>query len=176
MTDYTSIADSQIDPKAPVTSELMTALRDNPIAIAEGAAGAPKIADKVIYEDTAVSSWVTVTGLGDFSGCFVDTYYSITAQAQGAEYFNFEVSDDGSTWYGTTTLSSVTGALDESRSTSGFIRIFFDFSSGALKYVGSSGVGGETTVSGSSLSITAIRFSKDNTTKVMVQPQGGLAP
>lgn len=71
MTDYTSIADSQIDPKAPVTSELMTALRDNPIAIAEGAAGAPKIADKVIYEDTVVSSWVTVTGLGDFSGCLL---------------------------------------------------------------------------------------------------------
>lgn len=176
MTDYTSIADSQIDPKAPVTSELMTALRDNPIAIAEGAAGAPKIADKVIYEDTAVSSWVTVTGLGDFSGCFVDLYFSITAQPEGIKYLDFEVSDDGSTWYGTTTLSSITGLIDQSRSKSGTIRLFFDFSSGALKYVGSSGEGEATTVSGSSLSITAIRFSRDNATKVMVQPQGGLAP
>lgn len=43
MADWTTIADSQVDPKAPVTSELMAALRDNPIAIAEGATGAPRI-------------------------------------------------------------------------------------------------------------------------------------
>lgn len=175
MTDYTSIADSQIDPKAPVTSELMTALRDNPIAIAEGAAGAPKIADKVIYEDTVVSSWVTVTGLGDFSGCFVDLYFSISAGPESTTDFDFEVSDDGSTWYGTTTLSSVSGDIDTSRSKSGFIRLFFDFSSGALKWVGTDG-GFEATVTGASSSITAIRFSRDNATEVMVQPQGGLAP
>lgn len=43
MTDYTSIADSQTAPLSPVTSELMTALRDNPLAIAEGAVGAPNL-------------------------------------------------------------------------------------------------------------------------------------
>lgn len=43
MADWTTITDSQVDPNAPVTSELMSALRDNPVAIAEGAAGAPKI-------------------------------------------------------------------------------------------------------------------------------------
>lgn len=43
MTDWTTITDSQVDPKAPVTSELMTALRDNPSALAEGATGAPRI-------------------------------------------------------------------------------------------------------------------------------------
>ena len=44
MADYISILNSQIEPKAPVTSELMFQLRDNPIATAEGAIGAPRIA------------------------------------------------------------------------------------------------------------------------------------
>lgn len=43
MTDWTTITDSQVDPKAPVTSELMTALRDNPAALAERATGAPYV-------------------------------------------------------------------------------------------------------------------------------------
>jgi hypothetical protein len=43
MADYTTITDAQVDPEAPITSELMSALRDNPIAIAEGAVGAPRI-------------------------------------------------------------------------------------------------------------------------------------
>lgn len=48
MTDYTSIADSQVEPLSPVTSELMTALRDNPLAIAEGSIGAPRMVLKSI--------------------------------------------------------------------------------------------------------------------------------
>lgn len=43
MTTYTAIPDSDIDPDSPVTSSLMTLLRDNPIAITEGSAGAPNI-------------------------------------------------------------------------------------------------------------------------------------
>lgn len=40
---WTTIADETIDPGAPGTNELFTALRDNPGAIAEGASGAPRI-------------------------------------------------------------------------------------------------------------------------------------
>lgn len=43
MTDYTTITDAQVDPEAPITSELVTALRNNPLAIIEGAAAAPRI-------------------------------------------------------------------------------------------------------------------------------------
>lgn len=43
MTTYTTIPDGDIDQDSPVTQPLMTALRDNPIAIAEGASGAPRI-------------------------------------------------------------------------------------------------------------------------------------
>jgi len=44
MTTYTAIPDSDIDPESPATTTLMTRLRDNPLAIAEGDASAPPIA------------------------------------------------------------------------------------------------------------------------------------
>lgn len=43
MPDFTNITNASIAPDAPVTAELMTALRDNPLAIAEGADGAPRL-------------------------------------------------------------------------------------------------------------------------------------
>lgn len=43
MTSYIAITNSEVQPEAPITSELMTKLRDNPIAISEGATGAPPI-------------------------------------------------------------------------------------------------------------------------------------
>lgn len=42
MADWPNITDVAVDPDAPVTSNLMYGLRDAPIAIAEGAAGAPR--------------------------------------------------------------------------------------------------------------------------------------
>ena len=43
MTTYTTIADADIDPESPGTTTLFTRLRDNPIAITEGASGAPNV-------------------------------------------------------------------------------------------------------------------------------------
>lgn len=43
MTTYTAIPNSDIDRDSPITEPLMTLLRDNPIAITEGATGAPRI-------------------------------------------------------------------------------------------------------------------------------------
>ena len=43
MTTYTSIPNGDVDPDSPLTTGLVTLLRDNPIATAEGAAGAPRI-------------------------------------------------------------------------------------------------------------------------------------
>ena len=43
MADYIGITEAQSNPFAPLTSELVKQLRDNPIAIAEGAAGAPRV-------------------------------------------------------------------------------------------------------------------------------------
>lgn len=43
MATYTTITDAEIEPEKPVTTSLMNRLRDNPLAIAEGASGAPRI-------------------------------------------------------------------------------------------------------------------------------------
>ena len=56
MATYTAIPDSAVDPDSPLTSELVTALRDNPIAIAEGAAGAPSLAEG--YANSAAAGGV----------------------------------------------------------------------------------------------------------------------
>ena len=56
MADYTDISDSAVDPDAPLTSELAYAWRDNPIAIAEGALGAPRIAIGALQRITAGDS------------------------------------------------------------------------------------------------------------------------
>lgn len=43
MADWTNITDTAVDPDAPLTSQLAYAWRDNPIAMGEGAAGAPYV-------------------------------------------------------------------------------------------------------------------------------------
>lgn len=53
MADYRTITDAEVDPDAPLTSSLGYAWRDNPIAIAEGATGAPRITQSAIMNPTA---------------------------------------------------------------------------------------------------------------------------
>ena len=76
MADWTVITDASLDPDAPLTSELAYAWRDNPIAIAEGAAGAPRILDAALgtTPTNAGRNWVaqrTVTasasGVGQYA-------------------------------------------------------------------------------------------------------------
>lgn len=56
MADWFSIPDTAVDPDAPLTSQLAYAWRDNCIAIAEGASGAPRI------QPAALGSWYTSLG------------------------------------------------------------------------------------------------------------------
>lgn len=56
MATYTPIPDGNLDADSPVRDVDMLALRDNPIAIAEGASGAPRI------EDAALDTTVTTLG------------------------------------------------------------------------------------------------------------------
>jgi len=55
-TSYTSIPNGDIDPDSPITTGLMTLLRDNPIAITEGASGAPSVARAALEAGT--KTWV----------------------------------------------------------------------------------------------------------------------
>ena len=49
---YSNIPDTEIEPGKPGSSGLFTKMRDNPEAIAAGAAGAPKIANAAFNDDT----------------------------------------------------------------------------------------------------------------------------
>ena len=56
MATWTTVPDASLEPGKPIRSIDALALRDNPVAIAEGASGAPKIAD------AALGSTVTSAG------------------------------------------------------------------------------------------------------------------
>jgi len=68
MTTYTSIPNSDIDQDSPVTQPLMTALRDNPIAITEGASGAPRIVAAAIEGGDVSTSGQVYVSDGDGTG------------------------------------------------------------------------------------------------------------
>ena len=55
MTTYSPIANGSVDAGSPVDESLVTALRDNPIAISEGSTGAPKI-QTAAYQDGSVTN------------------------------------------------------------------------------------------------------------------------
>lgn len=84
MADYIAQPDTAVDPDAPVTSDLMYALRDNPIAIAEGASGAPRIADAALGTSVTAAgrNWVAqrvVTSAGTAVGRYVMAMLSAPA-------------------------------------------------------------------------------------------------
>lgn len=105
MADWTNIVDSALDPDAPVTSELAYAWRDNPIAIAEGAVGAPRVTAQGI-KSIAVSQGATDTtpvvflGLGGLE--WFNLAYSVTLTGPSStSQFQISTSNNGgSTWSG----------------------------------------------------------------------------
>lgn len=76
MTDYTTVTDSEIDQDSPITQPLLTALRDNPIAITEGASGAPKIQEAAM-DSASVNQSALKTEVASASGS-LNTSQSIT--------------------------------------------------------------------------------------------------
>lgn len=55
---YRGIAGSETNPEAPVTTSLMKALAENPVAIAEGDAGAPRIRTSALVAPAAGSTTI----------------------------------------------------------------------------------------------------------------------
>lgn len=66
MTAYTTISNDQVDQDSPVTTPLLTALRDNPTAIAEGDAAAPRVKPVIFHvshrEASGSNGGTTVSG------------------------------------------------------------------------------------------------------------------
>lgn len=65
MTSYTAIAGTDIDVDSPVTTQLMTLLRDNPIAITEGSSGAPNIQTAAIAANAVTAAKIGSGAVGN---------------------------------------------------------------------------------------------------------------
>ncbi len=62
MAAWTTIPDSDLDPESPITTGLMQALRDNPVAIAGAVSGIPDVLldatlDKIRFKTIAIGDW-----------------------------------------------------------------------------------------------------------------------
>jgi len=82
MTDYNNIPQADIDTDSPIDESLLERMRDNPIAITEGAAGAPKIQTAAI-QDGAVTS-PKIPALAILTGKLADLAVTAGKIAAGA--------------------------------------------------------------------------------------------
>lgn len=92
MATWRTIADTEVDPDSPVTSELMTALRDNLAATAEGASGAPSVLPNIAANATAGAVGTYVFAIGSADKALGDTISGASLSPTSAAY---KVDDDG---------------------------------------------------------------------------------
>ena len=111
--DYIPVVDSSVDPDAPLTSDLMYRLRDNPIAIAEGAVNAPKVRSEGLNLTTAAGDRTsdgvifTLNGLDRVQTLMVNSYVALTFGSAGNANVRYRTSTNGgSTWSEYTTFDN----------------------------------------------------------------------
>ena len=103
MADWTTIPDSSIEPSKPIRSIDGLALRDNPVAIAEGAVGAPRIAAAALQTGTNERDWVlartsaadagavgTYAWLAQSSSTTTNLTAGTTYAGSGLRYFGYQ--------------------------------------------------------------------------------------
>ena len=160
MADWTTLPNTAVGVGGLPSGTTVTALRDNPIAIAEGAAGAPKIASHVFG---ARGPTLSFTDLDDFQGCWL----FVRLQDSNLRTLSIAYSTDNGASYSASTslggLQPFEGRL-----------VFFDFSSGDVYDPASDPV--IVNLSGASSAINAIRISSTANIGVTCIPQGGKAP
>lgn len=171
MTTYRTIADSEVEANAPVTEALVTALRDNVAATAEGATGAPKIASLALQPTTAVGDGATVTfsGLGSYGGAMIWANFRATSGDDGT----IEFSDDGTTFYGSTVVATLSGT-DRGSAT-----ISVDFSTRRLRAAVLTDQGAtqsvNTLVTGLTVACTHIRLGGSTDVSGLIMPLGAVS-
>ena len=154
MTTYTSIANNEIDADSPATDTLFTRLRDNPIAIAQGASGAPKIATQSAVSDFDITP-ADFNSLGAFGGAWFTINGSYDGAGGGPFALTITVTDDGGSTYKTPQTLFTTIA---SSPTDVLITGFVDFATGEVRAIAKN-VSVELTIAGSSSAVDGIRFS-----------------
>lgn len=123
MTAYTTVPNSDIDQDSPVSQPLMQALRDNPLAMFEGASGAPRLARQALgglfVGDIAstTTTWAGLTGLGAFTE--INLQFSSGPAGSSIAAHGVQIrftSDGGSTWGATQTLITHTPSIQSAQS------------------------------------------------------------
>lgn len=111
MTTYRGIVGTETDPYAPIVAQLMKALALNPVAITEGAAGAPRIADGALDTTATVAGCAWVRNRYALQA-IADWGTIILASHQGTTVTTFSA---GATVAGSSlVVSDVTGVLQGS--------------------------------------------------------------
>jgi len=87
MTTYTAIPNGDIDPESPITTGLMTLLRDNPIAMFEKATGAPVLANNYVTQAMIAANTV---GRSEIREAFGTSY---AGSVGGGSSVNFTLND-----------------------------------------------------------------------------------
>lgn len=171
MTDYVTIPNEDIDQDSPVTQPLMTALRDNPVAIAEGNPDAPEVNARAQTYRTVYGTGNTVTfsSLGGFGGMWADIYFE--NNTAGVANFTVQYSTDGGLNFSSAQNIASAPALATING-----RIFINFSDGAYKLItfteANSG-----TIMGMAEGVTDIRFDGPGNTSlgILAAPNRGEA-
>ncbi|MBL3552716.1 hypothetical protein [Rhodovulum sulfidophilum] len=131
MTDWTTIPNDVIEAGKPGRAVDGRALRDNPVAIAEGAPGAPGISSVAFIDPIEVRSFSrdntqVITGLEGVKLLEVDGAFNITS---GGRFYLYTSDDGGSTWPNRT--EPFFFAVGDHRS-----RMLLDFEAGKLYLIG----------------------------------------
>lgn len=134
MTTYRAVSDTEVAVDAPLTQQLMQALKDNQLAIGEGASGAPRQSHlalgNVAAGEKPIIYWARNTGFNGSSSGTSNDYYSKTwcvakcgtyrfkVMAQGQDInsrvetrlYKIDAGDDGA---GSVVLTTTGGAVSE---------------------------------------------------------------
>lgn len=157
MANWTDIDVNSLLPGQPFTSSIALAYEENPRAIAEGATGAPRIAEKIVTG----SADATITSVDSFGGFWVKAGGSFDKIGGGAGSGTITVSfstDGGSTFFGATNILST--SVPESSTLSAGVDAWFDFDTGNYAaFRADNNAGSFGTVSGASLGIDAVRIA-----------------
>jgi len=169
MTTWTDLPNAAVQPGGRPRGSTITALRDNPIAIAEDATGAPKIKRKHMLSSVATSP-NTFLNLGEYSAIDFDFMFANTSGISQ----NFQIqytTNGGTTWSTAQTLQTVLAGISVIGSG------YFDFATGELGYLNSvAGARVLVTVTGATLAIDGVRFINTSTGAIvfLVRPNGGV--
>ena len=99
MTTYRAVSDTEVAVDAPLTQQLMQALKDNQLAIGEGASGAPRQSHlalgNVAAGEKPIIFWARNTGFNGSSNTNTYDYYSKTWTVAKCGTYRFKVMAQG---------------------------------------------------------------------------------